>query len=250
MAMHQFLTLPWTTRLVDWANAALRESRSPKRQAMIVSYTSSQTWNASTLFSWKPCFFLHIRRFVLMIRILGLDMWVVVFFSWYCVRAWLKSISYNRLAFCYLHNDRLRPLDLYCWIFWRSRSACLTSSLTRVGSTTLHKFPYLVLFLPWCLVPPSMFSSILPNASSTAKFVQNGHPKVPSIFRFTVLSHEIYLPEYLSVLCPSFQKPGRLNFCLSYGYESGSWISLCPTVWAATIRSKVCLLFNTIVGTH
>ena len=32
-----------------------------------------------------------------------------------------------------------------------------------------------------------MFSSILPNASSSAKFVQNGNPKVPSL-RFTVLS--------------------------------------------------------------
>ena len=33
-----------------------------------------------------------------------------------------------------------------------------------------------------------MFSSILPNASSTTKFVQNGHPKVTSTFRFAVLS--------------------------------------------------------------
>ena len=33
-----------------------------------------------------------------------------------------------------------------------------------------------------------MFSSILPNASSSAKFVQNGHSRVPSTFRFTILS--------------------------------------------------------------
>ena len=86
-------------------------------------------------------------------------------------------------------------------------------------------FPYLVLFLCWrWVVPPSgIFSSILPNAFSTAKFVQNGHPKVPSTFRFTSFSHEIYLPEPLSVLCPSFFRTPAAS---SYSYPTATKVDL------------------------
>ena len=110
-------------------------------------------------------------------------------------------------------------------------------------------FRSLVLWLRWYwMVPPSsMFSSTLPNASSTAKFVQNGHPKVLSTFNSHFFLSWNISPRTLSVLCTSLQNPSALNFCLSYSYESGSWIPFCPTVWAATIRSEVCFLSIAIV---
>ena len=85
-------------------------------------------------------------------------------------------------------------------------------------------FPYLVLFLRWrWVVPPSsMFSSILPNASSTAKFVQNGHPKVSQL-----------LDSVLSLMKSISQNPSRFSVRVfrtpaasSYSYPTATKVDL------------------------